>query len=465
MRAIRRRGTWSLIATIVASGGLVVGASAAGAASSGGAPVHALAPQAAAVAATGCAHPVAYPHGPFRIASDHRTVLNASGTPFVSYGTTVPGLSQANFTISGEKRYLSSVVRGKDIPKINATARYWCANTVRLQVSQHDVTQNSAPDNGSCTTKAGQDFLTKALDAEVRAAEAVKLAVVINDQTESDPISGQEQDPTHATFIFWNCVTHHTENWGSKRTYAHDPNVIFDIFNEPRADACKHTRTHSGYDMKLWRNGASGPCGSSQPTYQGMDAVAYHIRKFDHATNLLWVEGPGYAGTLAGLDHSCQPNPPKCLITADLGPVVYSIHHPYVASASKANSSTWWYEFGYLVDHIAPSGQAPVVVGEWTNIDAGDPPNLSKSYSPYCWPSAPASVRNFLTYLQTIRVGLSAYQLAAGYMLKADKQWTDTTNYTDHSWSNSYCTYKPGKPVPPPLGAGADVLRWFQTRN
>ncbi len=46
-----------------------------------------------------------------------------------------------------------------------------------------------------------------ALDAEVQAAEAKKLAVVINAQTESDPLSGREQDPTHATFIFWNCVT------------------------------------------------------------------------------------------------------------------------------------------------------------------------------------------------------------------------------------------------------------------
>jgi hypothetical protein len=425
----------------------------------------ALSPTPSAAAAVGCAHPVPYPKGPFKIAGDHRTVLNANNTPFLSYGTTVPGLSQANFTPADEASYISSVVNGKDIPKIKATAKYWCANTVRLQVSQHDVTQNSTPDNGSCTTVAGQDFLAKALDPEVKAAEVGKLAVVINDQTESDPLMNQEQDPTKATFMFWTCVTKHMESWGSHRTYSHDPNVIFDIFNEPRADACQHKTTHSGYDMKLWRNGGSGPCGSNQPAYQGMDAVAYHIRKRNHATNLLWVEGPGYAGTLAGLDHTCQPSPATCLITAGLGPVVYSIHHPFVASASKATPSTWWDEFGYLVDHTASSGQAPVVVGEWTNIDAGDPPDLSKAYSPFCWPSAPASVRNFLAYLQTIKVGLSAYQLAAGYMLKANKQWTDTTNYTDHTWSNSYCRYRPGHPVPPLLGSGADVLRWFQARD
>lgn len=448
-RLVGRAGAWLAMVTLLA----------------GVTPVFALAAQATTGAAIGCAHAVAYPHGPFRIAGDHRTVLNKDGTPFVSYGTTVPGLSQANFTTGDEASYLSKVVRNKDIPKINATARHWCSNTVRLQVSQHDVTQNSGPDNGSCTTKAGRDFLSKALDAEVRAAEADKLAVVVNDQTESDRLSGREQDPTHATFVFWNCVTNHKESWGSHRTYAQDPNVIFDIFNEPRADACEHTATHTGYDMKLWRNGGPGPCGSNQPVYQGMDAVAFHIRKLNHATNLLWVEGPGFAVTLAGMDQSCQPSPHKCLITADLGPIVYSIHHPFVASAAAANSTTWWDEFGYLVAHTSASGQAPVVVGEWTNIDAGRPPDLSKAYSPYCWPSAPSSVRKFLAYLQKIKVGLSAYQLADGFMLKIDKQWTDTTNYTDDQWSNSFCDYKPGKAVPPLLGAGADVLSWFRARN
>ena len=185
-RPAGRAGAWFAMVTLLA----------------GVTPVVALAAQATTGAAIGCAHAVAYPHGPFRIAGDHRTVLNKDGTPFVSYGTTVPGLSQANFTTGDEASYLSKVVRDKDIPKINATARHWCSNTVRLQVSQHDVTQNSAPDNGSCTTKAGQDFLSKALDAEVRAAEAEKLAVVVNDQTESDPLSGREQDPTHG------CLSH-----------------------------------------------------------------------------------------------------------------------------------------------------------------------------------------------------------------------------------------------------------------
>lgn len=429
------------------------------------APVLTQSPPAAAAntpaAAAGCARPVAYPHGPFKIASDHRTVLDAGGQPFVSYGTTVAGLSRADFA-SDEQSYITSVVEGEDLPKIEATAGYWCGNTVRLQVSQYDVTQNSRPDNGSCTTRAGQDFLTRALDPEAQAAEADKLAVVINDQTESDPLVTEETDPTRATFTFWDCVARHKESWGRGRTYAQDPNVIFDIFNEPRADSC--TSAHGPYDMKLWRNGGLGPCGSNQPAYQGMEAAAGHIRTYDHAANLLWAEGPGWANTLAGLDRGCLPRP-NCLLSAAVGPVVYAIHHPYVGSASQANPSTWRDEFGYLVDHPAAAARAPVVVGEWTNIDAANPANTASAFSPYCWPGAPVSVARFLAYLQHIGVGMSAYVLSSGYLLKVNRQWTNTANYTDRPWRDSYCTYTPGGSIPPLLTAGADILGWFRQQN
>lgn len=442
-------GAWLAVVTLLAAAAPVAGPA-----------PRAVAATAAATAA-GCARPVAYPHGPFRIASDHRTVLDADGKPFVSYGTTVPGLARADFA-SDEQSYVAGVVDGEDLPKISATARYWCANTVRLQVSQYDVTQNSTPDNGSCTTRAGQDFLARALDPEARAAEAGQLAVVINDQTGSDPLVAEEKDPTRATFTFWDCVARHRESWGRHRTYAQDPNVIFDMFNEPRADSC--TSAHGPYNLTLWRDGGPGPCGRNQPIYQGMEAVADRIRTYDHAANLLWAEGPGFADTLAGLGRGCPPSP-NCLITAGLGPVVYAIHHPYLGSASQAKPATWRDEFGYLVDHPAPSLRAPVVVGEWTNIDAADPADTGTASSAYCWPGAPASVPRFLAYLQSIGAGMNAYQLSAGYLLKVNGQWTDTANYTDHPWSDSYCTYIPGRPIPPLLTAGADILTWFRQRN
>jgi hypothetical protein len=84
--------------------------------------------------------------------------------------------------------------------------------------------------------------------------------------------------------------------------------------------------------------------------------------------------------------------------------------------------------------------------------------------NPYCWPDAPTSVPAFLGYLQKLGVGLSAYQLSGGYLLKVNASWTDTTNYTDQTWQSAYCTYTSGR-RPPLLGAGADVLAWFQSQN
>ncbi|MBV8995598.1 MAG: cellulase family glycosylhydrolase, partial [Pseudonocardiales bacterium] len=328
----------------------------------------------------------------------------------------------------------------------DATSAIWCGNTVRLQVSQYDVT----PDGSTCDAA----FLSQALDPEVREAEADGMVAVINDTTESDPAANAEKDPTTGTFTFWDCVAHHTEQWPGGQAYGQDPQVIFDIFNEPRADAC--TSPNGPYDMNLWRNGGTYTgCGQMNVSYQGMDAVVYHLRQ-DGAQNLLWVEGPGTGNSLAGLAPSGGPS---YLITDSLHRVVYSIHHPYASATVPANSTTWWNEFGYLIDHPVPVGVAPVVAGEWTNVTAAVQDN------PYCWLDAPTSVPAFLSYLQKLGVGMNAYQLAIGYLLKADgPPWTDTTNYTDSPWKSSYCTYSSGQ-RPPLLGAGADIRAWFQAQD
>ena len=409
----------------------------------------------AITARASCSHPVVHPVGPFRIKSDHVTVVDAKGRTFISYGITVPGLSDPSFS-RHPARYVTSVVRQKDIPKIKATAGPWCGNTVRLQVSQFDV----VPEKGgspACDTP----FLNRALDREVHQAESSGLVPVINDNTESDPAKDSERDPTQATFDFWNCVTRHKESWGRHLTYAKDPQLIFDVFNEPRVDFCLPSQD---YDLNLWRNGGvyTGGCGP-HVKYQGMDAVVYHIRVFDHSANLVWVEGPGGGNTLAGLLRThCAGTASGCLITAKLNPVVYSIHHPFVDEAHgvPAEPSTWWKEFGYLINKINPGqGHAPVVAGEWTNFSGTNA---------YCWPDAPVSVPRFLNYLQSIGAGMSAYQLSPPYLIQkfdpaSSASWTDTTFYPSPATSVD-CT----RIVWPPdsiQGPGADVLAWFQTRD
>jgi hypothetical protein len=69
--------------------------------------------------------------GPFHVAGTE--VLGAGGRAYIPYGITVPGLANAafrNYTVL-------------DDAKINATAADWCANTVRLQVSQASLVGTS----------------------------------------------------------------------------------------------------------------------------------------------------------------------------------------------------------------------------------------------------------------------------------------------------------------------------------
>jgi cellulase (glycosyl hydrolase family 5) len=399
-------------------------------------------------AVTACEHPVPHQSGPFSVAPDRRTVLDRTGHPFVSYGTTVAGLTSPLFAIYPD--YIERVARDVDIPKINATAGAWCGNTARIQVGQANVT----PDGTTCSAA----FLSEALDAEVRDAEAHHLVVVINDDTETDPRAARQRDPTQATLTFWRCVAQHRESWPGGVAYGHDPQVIFDLFNEPRADFCPRADGGHGpngpYDLALWRNGGTFTgCGQAKVTYLGLQAVAGQVRR-EGATNLLWIEGPGSGNSLTGL---ASPNGRDYLISDPLSKVVYAIHHPYAGRGAPPDPATWQKEFGYLIR--GPRAIAPVVVGEWTNFTAA---HLDV---PYCWANAPQSVPEFLDYLAAIHVGLNAYELDGGTLLTANgPPWTDTTNYTDARWRSSYCSYTSGW-VPPLLGAGQDVLTWFRNQD
>jgi hypothetical protein len=448
MRRPKVAKVWAWLAMLAVPGWLMVAPAAAAASTA--------AASTAAVAATaGCRHPAVHPVGPFRIKDDHITVVDAKGRTFISYGITVPGLSDPNFS-KHPARYVTRVVLGKDIPKIKATAGPWCGNTVRLQVSQFDV----VPEKGgspACDTT----FLNQALNPEVHQAELSGLVPVVNDTTESDPANHSERDPTQATFDFWNCVTRQKENWGKHLTYAKDPQLIFDVFNEPRVDSCL---TNRAYNLNLWRNGGvyTGGCGP-HVKYQGMDAVVYRIRVFDHSADLVWVEGPGGGNTLAGLLRThCAGTTSGCLITASLNPIVYAIHHPFVDEAHgvPAQPSTWWLEFGYLINKIHPGqGHAPVVAGEWTNLSGTNA---------YCWPDAPLSVPRFLSYLQSIGVGMSAYQLSPPYLIQKfdptnSASWTKTTFYPAPA-TRVDCNRSLWQPNSI-QGPGADILAWFRNQD
>jgi hypothetical protein len=347
--------------------------------------------------------------GPFRInPGNHSQVIGADGKVFVSYGITVPGLVGTNW----------KATKGRDPAKITATAEDWCGNTVRLQVSQDNLL-------GTSGKGFDQSYMT-AIESEVRLAERYHLVVVLNDSTESAPssVKGRQLGPTTATEIFWKDMT---------RFYGRDPQVIFDLFNEPRENV-----PVSGSLRELWlqwRNGA--------PPYLGMETLARYVRARG-ARNLLWVEGPLFSVSFEGMQRYGG-------LLAGVGPVVYAIHHP----DGLHDRAAWFRDFGYLInDHIAP-----VVDGEWTNYEPA-PTRKPQPVPTSCWLDAPASIVNYLSYLHTHGVGMSAYQLAPNLLIKSYSNYAVPTTINPSTWS---CLSD--DEVQPGQGAGTLIRNWFRKFN
>lgn len=323
--------------------------------------------------------------GPFH--DDGTKVLQADGSPFLSYGITVTGLAHQD--------YQGNV--NDDLKRIDASAQSWCANTVRLQVAQ----DNLVGESGSTFSEEFMD----AIHSEVTQAERDGLVVVINAATQD---VGHELAPTHATEAFWRSLI---------SFYGGDPQVVFDIFNEPRLYMSSVDAT-----WKAWQHGGT----RDGRTYLGMQAIVDLIRNHG-ANNLVWIEGPGAASTLKHV--RAYP--------ISGGPLVYAIHRP----RGDHNPNVWDADFGFLVR----DGVAPVMAGEWAQYASG------KSE---CWKDAPTAVPAFLKYLEDHSIGLNVRELAKGVLLES-ADFADPTEIG----SDYHCVEGLNQ------GAGHQIMDWYKRQN
>jgi hypothetical protein len=361
--------------------------------------------------------------GPFTVSGTR--VLGAGGQVFVSYGITIPGLVGGNWQSTEQN----------DPAKIKAAADVWCANTVRLQVSQDNLL---GPDGNQLL----QNYEV-AIEQEVTLAESYHLVVVLNDSTESAPTAAQayQQGPMGGTETFWQDMA---------ALYDHDPQVIFDLFNEPRTYTAGMSQAQ---EWSLWHSGTgTGTFDGHQ--YLGMQALASYVRTTLHAANLFWIEGPDYSASFSGMEQQ------NALITGVSG-IVYAVHHP----AGAHDAASWYADFGYLVD----TGVDPVVDGEWINY--GPPaqdsllPVIPIPANSECWQDAPTAVPAYLQYLYSRGVGLSAYQLQADLLVQTsnsgydDPATIDPNTWTCHPPNALYGYHQLNQ------GAGALLMDWFKLHN
>jgi hypothetical protein len=348
--------------------------------------------------------------GPFTV---HGTkVLAKNGSTFISYGMTVSGLQEGNWTDLIES----------DLQKIAATANDWCANTVRIQVNQDLLL---GPHGG----EFNEEYMA-AIESEVSLAENYGLVVVLNDETNFSPMRVRhfQADPTAETEVFWKDMT---------ELYGHDPQMIFDLYNEPR------TSVPDMGQATLWRLWLNGGTFKGVHYSFGMAHLAAYVRYTAGAHNLFWIEGPRYSLSFAGMIRY------HALI--HVSGVVYSIHHAQGAHDEAA----WNAAFGYLVT----DGIAPVVNGEFTNYEPLPNPNVDLDPG-YCWANAPTAVPRYLQYLANLGIGISAYQLVPGWLIKSSKHLDEPTSINPQTWS---C--RPDAEAQPYQSAGSLIMNYFEQRN
>lgn len=273
--------------------------------------------------------------------------------------------------------------------QIKAAAKYWHANTVRLQVAE----SNMYPGVGK-TTDYNRQFLSDLVN-QVDYAHKFGLDVVVNDQTE---FTSNTPSPTNLTLQFWRLLADR---------FKADHFVIFDIFNEPRLvsldaayykpvpqrlyrllnysnpDANNYSsgKLTTNQAWRIWRDGGQ----LDGVEYRGMQSVVSTIRH-QGAPNLIWVEGTYGAHRL----------PPKRYLLSGSN-LVYSIHHP------NLNRPSSWRSIGTL------AAIKPVVEGEWAQYQSAWAECFTRAYQ-----NAP----RYLDYLNSHHIGVIAWSLQANSLLR-----------------------------------------------
>ena len=243
--------------------------------------------------------------------------------------------------------------------QIHAARYAWNANVVRFQIVQDKLVGAS----GEMFSAVYMQDIRTVTDYALN----LGLQVVLNAQTETTAgFIRNESLPTQATRSFWQHIM---------TSYKNNPQVIFDLFNEPR-----------NCSWRQW--------------YRAMQGLLNYVRHAG-ARNTVWVEGRWWGSTLAGVP-----------LLHGTG-IVYSFHHPGSPWPGQApvGRKTWDRAFGYL----ARRG-IPVVNGEFVNYSGG-----------YRWKNPAVMVPEYLRYLAAHHIGMTAWTLGLPGVMNSTNNLSSTT--------------------------------------
>jgi hypothetical protein len=178
-----------------------------------------------------------------------------------------------------------------------------------------------------------------------------------------------------------------------------DPNVLFDLFNEPAV----HSGPSTDADWALWKDGGSvtGPLGSAVPI-AGFDQLAHAVRQAGATTQPLIAEAVD-GSQLGGVTGH---------LPADRN-VVYSIHTYFYNALTPQD---WTSMFGGVASRL------PVFVGEWAFLPNAAQPNMCQKLH-LSTAAAAALVDSFLAYMDAHGVSYNAWSFTPTRLI------VDETNF------------------------------------
>lgn len=298
-----------------------------------------------------------------------KIIVDNNGKRYIPYGVHIPALFEPNWKNSVEYKHFT-------FQEMQAAKRAWHSNVVDFQV----VETNLFADSNNPNT-IDQDYL-KAMDTAVKWANQENMNIILNLQTET---TTGEIMATQDSIKFWQFVAQH---------YKGNQRVFFDLFNEPRIP--------SDWTMDLWKSG--GVYNGVQ--YVGMQQLVDTVRTTG-ATNLIFVQGEGGGESLSQLASH--------LLTG--ANIVYAVH-PYFSETQHLTQQQWDAWWGDSVNTV----NVPISVNEW---------NQDQDSASGCIASAPSTVPTFLSYIKKLNVGLIAWALTPGTLIRGDGNPNDPWN-----WSN-----------------------------
>jgi hypothetical protein len=302
-------------------------------------------------------------------------MVDSQGHPFVPYGISLVGGPENNFW---------SLTENSAIAQIIASRRFWHANAVRIQISEALLFDQPTPGH------AYNVPLANSINRLVCKILKQGQIPIVNDTT---LFTTRSRAPTERTVRFWRFMS---------ARYGNSLPVIFDLFNEPRLG--RNPRTgHFIRPRQVWRLWERGGKIAGKK-YLSMQRLVDTVRIEQRVRNVIWAEEPWY------LD-------PEKLPTADLHnhllrgkDIVYAFHKVGLDDRSKS--------FRALA--AAAAEGIPMVDSEWSQFAATDRPWE-------CQDDARSGVPRFLRFMRHVPIGLIAWSLQPGALVKGTPG-VDTVN-------------------------------------